>query len=172
MSGNKKAARRAVACALAVMLSMGAVSLQPAAGAALAAHREQKALRGILDADLRPDRPTYDDNGAVGEATQPGSRRAGNGGTGGAANAGYADALLAETEAYTTDRFIVKYREGAAAPELGVTAMGASIGAARAEAIGMGVQGLESRFAAVTLEVAVGLSEFRQAAEASGLGAA
>jgi hypothetical protein len=118
MNKIKATSKKAISWLLLAMLLLGAVSFQSMAVSAAATRSEQRALQGVLDADLQPENaqlpfetlqnsqppPTAN---AAGPEAGPGLREA------------YAKALQAESERITSERFIVKYRDAGAVQQTG-----------------------------------------------------
>ena len=111
-----KASKKAFIWFLALIMFIGGTSLHVVAEQAIAAYMEQDVLRSILDMELGLELPAYDDDDEFYEVPQPSGT--GRKETSEAIRAAYADALQAETEAYETDRFIVKYADASSVPML------------------------------------------------------
>jgi len=71
MPGYRKMIKRAVALALLVMLFLGAISFQIVAERAIAAYNEQKAWQDILDTNLQPYGPKYEEGDNQNSPTPP-----------------------------------------------------------------------------------------------------
>jgi len=93
------------------MLFMGAIAFQPAAESAFAAYKEQKALQAILDANLQHERPSAETYTALSGPFQLNSQTE-HLETGDAAIP-YNFDMLDEAEAFTAERFIIKFKETA-----------------------------------------------------------
>ena len=166
MRKNKVSIRRTISLALCLMIFIGATSLQSTAGAMLDAHRVQKTLRAILGADLRAGQdgalngigPTTDGDGLYGLPGDPVHDPAA------AAERAYQAELRAEAEAYETDRFIIKYADGAGPPD-GLGQAVASARIATIEAIGAARGG--GSYAVVGTTAAMRADELKAAMEAA-----
>ena len=161
MSVNIKLSKRIVAWLLTVMLFMGAISLQPVYETVRAVYEEQKAWQEILDADLQQDTPVYEDAGEPSELTRH-DRRTDFAETNDAIRADYAVDLIAETEAYMADRFIVKYKAGASVPKLSENSALRSKGVTDIESIDSAEREVSSRFAVISMDAPKKVSELRQ----------
>ena len=162
MTRNIKATKRIVTWVLLIMLFMGAIALQPVVGTVLAIYEEQEAWQSILDADLQPDKPVYGDDNTLGYPhPKQTKQRTDFTETGSARKAKYDTFLLDETEAYATDRYIIKYTGSNPATELISPTVQAAIGIDNIETIGESETGSDS-FAVVSLEEPTSFSEFRQ----------
>ena len=162
MSKNRKISKRIVAWLLFIMIFISAISLQATMESTRAAYNEQKAWQEILDTDLQPDRQYLEEAEIPPVADRP-ERRTDATETNAGIKAEYKTALLAEKEEYTTDRYIIKYKDSAAIPELTESTVQASLGISDIESVDVVKTASGSRYAIVTIEEQKTVSEFRQA---------